>query len=114
MMDSKDVRKMLRERALLCRVTILDNELVDSEEASVRAVLDVAAEEIVRLRAERDALRKVDDAMVERALVAWFDEPGCPEEINSWGKVQKDSVDGGAALRVFMREALDAAMAVQP
>ncbi len=89
-------------------------EAAEAERDVARSLCDEMVNLVNDADRERDALRKVDDAMVWRALVAWFDEPGCPEEINSWGKVQKDSVDGGAALRVFMREALDAALAVQP
>ena len=60
------------------------------------------AREIFNLRAERDALRKVDDAMVERALVAWHNSN---TSYRHAGEVRPRSA---------MRTALAAALAVQP
>lgn len=56
--------------------------------------------------AERDALRKVDDAMVERAANALAIANGRP--LVEWGLKSQD------AYRTDARAALDAALAVQP
>lgn len=74
---SLDIREVLRGRARERRVEIMDRSLVSYTEASVMATLDVATVEIAALtrraeaaEAERDALRKVTDEMVERAWEA--------------------------------------------
>ena len=98
--------------------------LLHSEECGRSVLYDVYENEVCSiaeivnhidtLTRERDALRTVDDAMMERALTAWFDLPGCHEGIYSWEETQKFRTDGGNETRAFMRRALTAALAVQP
>lgn len=74
----------------------VDRAVTDPARVDVPALLA----EVRSLRAERDALRKVDDAMVDRALNAfYYRAPGM--------------VSDGLA-RQQMRAALDAALVVQP
>ncbi len=81
MTDAKEVRAILRVRALLRRAEILENELVDEAEASVYAVLDVADEEIVRLTRERDEARdelwrlETDVGAALTPFGCWFMDP---------------------------------------
>ena len=70
------------------------------------AQLDELIEAAEKMRAERDALRQVDDAMVERAAKAITETQG----------VSLSTLEGAALDMVmrFARAALDAALAVQP
>ena len=94
---------------LLDHITALTQRAEAAEAATTRAMrgIEVALNEheackvllfrIEELKAEREALRTVDDAMVERAVEAYFLKRG-----------------GYDSATVAMRHALDAALAVQP
>ncbi len=76
------------------------------------AIIERKHAEIAALRAERDALRKVDDAMVERAwtsIAAACGTVHCDEYHRLLPSPHIDNVE-----RDDIRAALDAALAVQP
>jgi hypothetical protein len=81
-------------------ISAADFALISDEFAKTLHPKDAMIVEIHALRAECDALRKVDDAMVERALSAFY-----------FGSTAFNT-DGVARQQV--RAALDAALKVQP